>query len=119
MRHVAERHIEPGVAPLSESTLLILMSLAAEPRHGYSILKDVEELSDGRVVLSTGTLYGALKRLLGDQWIEEVEDEGAGRERRTYRLTGSGRGVLGSEVNRMKRYARLASMRMAAEEAAR
>jgi len=43
--------------PLTEPVLLILLSLAEEPRHGYSILKDVERMSDGRVVLSTGTLY--------------------------------------------------------------
>ena len=50
--------------PLTEPVLLILLSLAGEPRHGYSILKDVEQMSDGRVCLSTGTLYGALRRLL-------------------------------------------------------
>ena len=45
------------VPPLTEPVLLILLSLAEQPRHGYSILKDVEEMSDGRVTLSTGTLY--------------------------------------------------------------
>ena len=49
---------------LSEPVLLVLLSLAEQPRHGYSILKDVESMSDGRVLLSTGTLYGALQRLL-------------------------------------------------------
>ena len=44
--------------PLTEPVLLILLSLAGQPQHGYSILKDVERMSDGRVVLSTGTLYG-------------------------------------------------------------
>ena len=72
MRHIATRHIEPQGTSPSESTLLILLSLAEEPRHGYSILKDVEYLSEGRVVLSTGTLYGALKRMLpfsrNDYW---------------------------------------------------
>ena len=53
--------------PLTEPVLLILMSLAGQPRHGYSILKDVERMSDGRVVLSTGTLYGALRRLLDNE----------------------------------------------------
>jgi DNA-binding PadR family transcriptional regulator len=57
-------------APLSEPVLLILLSLAEQPCHGYAILKDVEEMSDGRVVLSTGTLYGALRRMLDDDWIE-------------------------------------------------
>jgi len=55
VRHVVEGH--NGSLPLSEPVLLILLSLAEQPRHGYSILKDVEQMSDGRVVLSTGTLY--------------------------------------------------------------
>ena len=46
--------------------MLILISLADQPRHGYALLKDVEALSGGRVRLSTGTLYGALRRLLED-----------------------------------------------------
>ena len=51
---------------LTEPVLLVLLSLAEQPRHGYSILKDVERMSGGRVKLSTGTLYGALRRLLDD-----------------------------------------------------
>jgi DNA-binding PadR family transcriptional regulator len=49
---------------ISESVFLVLLSLAEEPRHGYSIIKDVQQMTDGRVLLSTGTLYGALQRLL-------------------------------------------------------
>ena len=65
MRHVAKRNNDStGAAPLTEAVLLILMSLADHPRHGYSIMKDVEDVSDGRVRFSTGTLYGALRRLL-------------------------------------------------------
>lgn len=119
MRHVVGRHSEVPATPPSESTLLILLSLASEPRHGYAILKDVEHLSDGRVVLSTGTLYGALKRMLSDRWIEQVEDEDASRDRRTYRLTAGGHSVLASEVNRMKHFTRLASLRLAGEGSAR
>jgi DNA-binding PadR family transcriptional regulator len=48
-------------SPLTEPVLLVLLSLAQQPRHGYSIMKDVEQMSDGRVMLSTGTLYGALQ----------------------------------------------------------
>ena len=50
--------------PLREPTFLILLSLAPGPRHGYAILKEVESLSEGRVKMSTGTLYGAIERLL-------------------------------------------------------
>ena len=55
--------------PLTEPVLLVLLSLAEQPRHGYSIIKDVEQMSGGRVLLSTGTLYGALQRLLDRGWV--------------------------------------------------
>lgn len=102
--------------PLTETVLLILMSLAGQPRHGYSILKDVERMSDGRVLLSTGTLYGALRRLLDDDWIERFEEREASRGRQAYRLTARGRRSLQLEVDRMKHLTRLATMRVAAEE---
>ena len=102
--------------PLTEAVLLILMSLAGEPRHGYSILKDVERMSEGRVVLSTGTLYGALRRLLDDDWIERFEEEETPRGRQAYRLTTHGRRNLQLEVDRMKHLTRLAALRVAARE---
>lgn len=102
--------------PLTEPVLLILLSLAGEPRHGYSILKDVERMSDGRVVLSTGTLYGALRRLLDDDWIERFEERETSRGRQAYRLTAQGRRNLQSEIARMKHLTRLASLRVAAKE---
>jgi DNA-binding PadR family transcriptional regulator len=110
--------IEPNMAalPLTEPVLLILLSLAGEPRHGYSILKDVERMSEGRVVLSTGTLYGALRRLLDDDWIERFEERDASRGRQAYRLTSQGRRNLQLEVSRMKHLTRLANLRVAAKE---
>lgn len=102
--------------PLSEAVLLILLSLADEPRHGYAILKDVERMSSGRVLLSTGTLYGALHRLLDDGWIEAVEEEDTPRGRRAYRLTIAGKRNLQTEVSRMKYLTRLASLRFAHKE---
>ena len=69
-------------SPLTEPVLLVLLSLAQQPRHGYSIMKDVEQMSDGRVMLSTGTLYGALQRLLSRGWIEQFEEEESSRDRR-------------------------------------
>ncbi len=92
--------------------MLILLSLAEEPRHGYSILKDVEELSQGRVRLSTGTLYGALRRLLDDRWIQRFAEDDAPRDRQAYRLTAKGRQVLTEEVARMKVLTRAASARL-------
>lgn len=60
--------------PLREATFFILLSLATAPRHGYAIMKDAARLSDGRVTLSTGTLDGAIKRLLEAGWIKRVEN---------------------------------------------
>ncbi len=103
--------------PLTEPVLLILLSLADQPRHGYSILKDVEEMSAGRVVLSTGTLYGALRRLLDDRWIERFEHDDTSRGKQAYRLTMAGQRMLQVEVERMKKLTRLAGRRIAPEEA--
>lgn len=101
---------------LTEPVLLVLLSLAEQPRHGYSILKDIESMSDGRVQLSTGTLYGALQRLLDDGWIERVEEDNAPRDRRTYRLTSRGRRNLQIEIERMRHLTKLASLRVARKE---
>ncbi len=103
--------------PLTEPVLLILVSLAAQPRHGYSILKDVEKVSDGRVVLSTGTLYGALRRLLDDGWIERFEEDDTTRGRQAYRLSALGRRTLQTEITRLKQLTRVASLRAARKEA--
>jgi len=103
--------------PLTEPVLLILLSLAGQARHGYSILKDVEQMSDGRVRLSTGTLYGALRRLLDEQWIERVEEQDISRGRQAYRLTARGRKNLRLEVGRMKQLTHLANLRIARKEA--
>ena len=103
--------------PLTEPVLLILLSLAAQPRHGYSILKDVEQMSDGRVLLSTGTLYGALRRLLDEDWIERIEEQDSSRGRQAYRLTTRGRRNLQVEISRMKQLTRLANLRIAGKQA--
>src|SRR5579871_1482211 len=102
--------------PLTEPVLLILLSLAGQPQHGYAILKDVERMSDGRVVLSTGTLYGAIRRLLDDDWIERFDEKDASRGRQAYRLTPQGRRNLQLEIDRMKQITRLASLRAALKE---
>ena len=89
--------------PLGEATFFILLSLLPQPKHGYSIMKAVAQHSNGRLQLSTGTLYGALKRMLEQAWIERFEAAGDsnGRIRKTYRLTELGRRVLDAETARM------------------
>ncbi len=106
--------------PLTESTLYILLSLSSGPRHGYSIIKDVEQLSQSNVSLSTGTLYGALKRLLDQGWIERVDDpepDDSDRVRKHYALTQLGRRVLEAEVARLHSLVMVAQLRAAGKEA--
>jgi len=93
------------------------MSLADKPRHGYALLQDIEALSNGRVRLSTGTLYGALRRLLEEMWIERFEQEDTSREKQAYRLTATGRKQLQLELDRMRQLTRAGSARLRAREA--
>lgn len=102
MRHVVELPDAVDNKPLTEPVFLILTSLAAEPRHGYSLMQDIQEISNGRVALSTGTLYGALRRLLEDGLIERFEQEDTSRDKQAYKLTLKGRRQLSLEVERMK-----------------
>jgi DNA-binding PadR family transcriptional regulator len=102
---------------ISEPVLLILFSLAERPRHGYAILQDAERMSGGRVRMSTGTLYGALRRLLDDCWIERFAERDSSRGKQAYRLTPTGRRNLQAEVSRLKQLTRVAAVRVAAKEA--
>ena len=91
--------------PLTETTFYILLSLSPKPKHGYAMMKDVENLSESRIRLSTGTLYGAIKRLLEKGWIKRVEDPNAdenGRGRKAYVLTRHGKQILNAEVDRLQ-----------------
>ena len=105
-----------AASPISEPVLLILLSLAQQPRHGYAILRDTEEMSDGRVRLSTGTLYGALRRLLDDRWIERFKEQERSRGRQAYRLTSLGQRVLQAELSRLRKLTRVAGLRVAQKE---
>jgi DNA-binding PadR family transcriptional regulator len=111
------RHNSPEAKPLTEPVLLILLSLADSPRHGYALMRDIESLSKGRVRLSTGTLYGALRRLLQDRWIERFAQEDTARDKQAYRLTPAGRLQLDAELDRMKQLTRAAAARLKAREA--
>jgi len=104
--------------PLTEVTYFILLSLAPGPRHGYAIMKDVRSLSRERVLLSTGTLYGALKRLLEQGWILRSRDplpNDNGRERKAYRLTDLGRRILEAELERLDSLVSAAQLHVAGD----
>ena len=100
----------PDYLPLTETSFFILLSLAAAPKHGYGIIKEVEAFSAGSVVLAAGTLYSALRRMLEDGWIERLEDDGLNndsRERKLYALTDLGRRIFELETKRLQRLVRL------------
>jgi DNA-binding PadR family transcriptional regulator len=104
--------------PLREPTFYILLSLSQGPKHGYAILKDVESLSEGRIHLSTGTLYGAIKRLLDRGWIKREDDPEPNRterERKAYALTEIGRRTLNAEVERLHKLVVVAQTRTIGE----
>ena len=111
MRHVVKQPDARRKA-LTEPVVLILTSLAQEPRHGYALIKDIEAASDGRVRLSTGTLFGALRRLLEEAWIEPVDLADTSRDKQGYRLTAIGRSQLRHEIDRHAHVTRTAALRM-------
>lgn len=96
---------DPSFLPLKAPVFLILLSLAERSSHGYALVQDVRERSDGRVELETGPLYRHLRRLSDDGLIEDAppppEDAGGDRRRKYYRLTELGRGVLAAETRRL------------------
>ncbi|HEX4169073.1 MAG TPA: helix-turn-helix transcriptional regulator [Bryobacteraceae bacterium] len=93
------------------------MSLAERERHGYALMKDIEALSEGRVRLSTGTLYGALQRLLSDGWIERFATDDTSRDKQAYRLTATGLASLRNELERMRQLTKTGFVRLRAKEA--
>lgn len=92
--------------PLTPAVFHILLALADAERHGYAIIKEVEANTEGRVRLGPGTLYGSIKRMLGEGLIEESDerpDPGLDDERRRYyRLTDFGRRVAEAEAGRLQ-----------------
>jgi DNA-binding PadR family transcriptional regulator len=90
-----------AVLPLTPALFHVLLSLADGQKHGYAILKEVEHRTGGTVTLSTGTLYGIVKRLLADGMIRESV-AGSDDRRRAYRLTAFGRRVALAEAERLR-----------------
>ncbi len=99
-----------GLLPLTPAVLQILLSLADEERHGYGIMREVEDRSGVR--MGPGTLYGSIKRMLADGLIEESDErpdpELDDSRRRYYRITDFGRRVAGAEAARLESLVRSA-----------
>lgn len=85
---------------LTEAVYYILLSLI-QPRHGYGIMQNVEQLSGGRVRLAAGTLYGAISTLLEKGWISALPGERDSRKKE-YQITALGEEMLHTEIVRLK-----------------
>ena len=98
--------------PLTPPTFHILMALAQGDKHGYGIILDVEERTDGRFRLGPGTLYGSIKRMLAAGWIAELKERPDpaldDERRRYYRLTELGHRVAMAEAERLDSLVHLA-----------
>ena len=93
--------------PLTPAMFHILLALADRERHGYHIMQEVDERTEGKVRLGPGTLYGSIKRMLADGMIEETDErpdpELDDERRRYYRLTDLGLRVARAEAERLER----------------
>ena len=89
-----------GQFALTEAVYYILLSLQT-PLHGYGIIQKVDALSNGRVKLAPGTLYGAINTLLEKEWISALEENPESRKKE-YVITEQGRSVVQEELNRLR-----------------
>jgi DNA-binding PadR family transcriptional regulator len=101
--------------PLPSAAFQILLSLAEDDLHGYGMMRQVAEQTDGRMRLGPGTLYSSIQSLLEEKFIEELdsrEDAEHGQERRRYyRLTSTGRKLARAEADRLAGFLRVARSR--------
>src|ERR1700730_11260688 len=88
--------------PLTPAMFYVLVAMADGQAHGYAMLKEVEQLTQGEVRLSTGTLYGIIKRLLADGLVREERGQDGVARRRSYDLTSFGRDVAKAEAARLE-----------------
>jgi DNA-binding PadR family transcriptional regulator len=96
----ARRDMNTSNNVLTEAVYYILLALT-KPLHGYGIMQQTAQLSNGRLVISAGTLYGAISTLLEKGWIEQVANVADSR-RKEYIITAEGRAVLMAELDRLR-----------------
>jgi DNA-binding PadR family transcriptional regulator len=116
---VTEAEKEPrDLLPLPPAQLHILLALADGEKHGYAVMSEVEQMTDGEVSMGPGTLYGAIKRMLNADLIEESDDrpdpELDDERRRYYRVSGFGARVLTAELARLEQLVRAAEAKKVA-----
>ncbi len=86
--------------PLTEAIYYILLSVR-KPNHGYGIIQEISEITDKRVTLGPGTLYGAINTLLSKGWIKLYSEDKESRKKKEYIITKDGREVFRNEVERL------------------
>ncbi len=86
--------------PLTEALFYILLAVR-KPNHGYGITQEVEELTNGRVTLGPGTLYGAIQSLVKKDWIRIYSEDTESRKKKEYLITETGRTVFLEERKRL------------------
>ncbi|WP_186321390.1 PadR family transcriptional regulator [Bacillus sp. FJAT-22090] len=84
--------------PMTETAFYILLSLTI-PRHGYGIIKHVEELTEGRIILGSGTIYGTLKKMQRDEIVTVYADE---KRKTIYEISSIGKELMKKEISRLK-----------------
>ena len=98
--------------PLTPAAFHIMLVLADGENHGYAIMREVAENTQGKMRLGPGSLYGTIKRMLADGWIEESDErpdpELDDERRRYYRLTGIGRKLVQAEAERLEQLVNIA-----------
>ena len=108
-----------GLMPLTPAVFFVLLALATEPKHGYAMMQQISELSEGSVAMGPATLYSTLQRLSELDLVEEVSapDEEADKRRRYYALSAVGRKLLKLEIERLKVIVRRADKRLRSQAA--
>lgn len=86
--------------PLTEAIYYILLAVR-KPNHGYGITQEVEQLTNGRVVLGAGTLYGAIQTLVKKGWITIYSEVMDSRKKKEYIITAVGKAVFEEETKRL------------------
>ena len=95
--------------PLTEALFYILLAVR-KPNHGYGITQEVEELTNGRVTLGPGTLYGAIQSLVKKDWIAIYSEDTESRKKKEYLITDSGRAIFEAERERLSELLRNAEL---------
>lgn len=89
--------------PLTESYFYILLSLYKEENHGYGIMLDTKNITEDKVAIGSGTMYGAINNMLKKGWIIESKNRNKDSRKRLYKITDSGREVFKDEYTRLNR----------------